>query len=149
MIIYNNFTSQNQKLIKNTRLETPEGLIFRIGESISIPGKKTENGKNIPGQIEIAVYADSAGDEYNIGLTDFTLPGFKNDPARYKSFYARSKTKMEGGFSGVIKTISKVELESMKDVLEENLKKSLASQFELEKKNDFIAVKNSGIFKCY
>lgn len=106
IIVYNSFSDKPQRLIKNTRFESSSGLIYRIDHSIVIPGKTMENGKAIPGSIETVVYADSSGDEYNSGLTDFTIPGFKTDPVRYAKFSARSKTPLSGGIDGLIKAPS-------------------------------------------
>ena len=108
IIVYNNFSTEPQRLIVRTRFESPEGLIYRIPESIIVPGK-TSSG---PGSIEVVVYADEAGDKYNIDKTDFTIPGFKSDANRYKGFYARSSTDMSGGFVGKRKTV----LQTDKDV---------------------------------
>lgn len=125
IIIYNNFSNKPQRLIKNTRFETPEGLIYRIGSSVTVPGK-TQNGvQSVPGSLETAVTADSPGAEYNIAQTDFTIPGFKTDPARFTSFYARSKTKISGGFDGVIKVPSDAALLSERAALRETIGKKI------------------------
>lgn len=108
IVVYNDYDAESLRLIKNTRFETPEGLIYRIRDSIVIPGqKKDANGNTVPGSIEIEVFADSPGETYNIGLTDFTVPGLKegNDP-HFEKVYGRSKTPMEGGFVGTVKTAS-------------------------------------------
>lgn len=101
IIVYNNFSSAPQRLIKNTRFETPEGKIYRIPESIVVPGQKKEQSKTIPGSTETSIFADQPGAEYNSGLTDFTVPGFKESAERYAGFYARSKTPLTGGFVGL------------------------------------------------
>ena len=106
IVIYNNFSSEPQKLIVRTRFESPEGLIYRIPESVMVPGKSVKNGVETPGSVEVEVFADEAGEKYNIKKTDFTIPGFKNDAPRYKNFYARSSTDMVGGFVGKMKTVS-------------------------------------------
>jgi len=99
--IFNTQSAVPQKLIANTRFEDPKGLIFRIKDSVTVPGKTSKG----PGRVDVMVYADQVGDKYNIGLSDFTIPGFKGDP-RYKTFYGRSVTAMSGGFSGVQKMVS-------------------------------------------
>lgn len=101
IIIYNNYNANTQRLVKNTRFETPEGLIYRITDSVTVPGKKG----TVPGSVEATVVAEATGDKYNVGLKDFTIPGFKNDP-RYTTFYARSKTPLAGGFTGTVKVVA-------------------------------------------
>lgn len=105
IMIYNNFSAEPQRLIVHTRFETKEGLIYRIAESVVIPGKSLKSGVETPGSIEVEVFADEPGEKYNIKKTDFTIPGFKNDANRYKNFYARSTTEMVGGFVGKRKTV--------------------------------------------
>lgn len=128
IIIYNNYSTATQRLVKNTRFETPDGLIYKINDSVVVPGRKIEGGKTVPGSIEVTVYAESAGQEYNIGLTDFTIPGFKTNPERYSNFYARSKTVMSGGRIGKEKTITDAKLSKFKGQLEKELQDKLISK---------------------
>src|SRR3989344_818329 len=73
---------------------------------VTIPGTKVENGKTVPGSKEVDVVADKAGAEYNIGLTDFTIPGFKGSP-KFETVFARSKTEMTGGYVGNSQIVTK------------------------------------------
>lgn len=124
IVIYNNYSIEPQKLVATTRFQTPEGLIFRIKEGVIVPGKSTKDGKIVPGNVEVYVEADKPGGTYNVGLKDFTIPGFKGD-ARYKEMYARSKTEMTGGFSGIQKTVAKDILGKSELEMEEALQPSL------------------------
>lgn len=126
IIVYNAFSDKPQRLIKNTRFETPAGLIYRTGTSITVPGLTRKNGRSVPGSIEAVVSADSPGVEYNIALSDFTIPGFKTDPARFAGFYARSKTPLSGGIDGVIKTPSDSAIEAARATLRDTLQKKVA-----------------------
>lgn len=102
IVVYNNFSDKPQRLIKNTRFESPQGRIYRIDRSIVVPGQKKSGTELTPGNVEAVVFADSPGESFNSPPTDFTVPGFKNDPGRYAGFYARSKTALTGGFEGTI-----------------------------------------------
>lgn len=168
IVIYNNVDTTSQRLIKNTRFEATNGLIYRINESVVVPGKKGDQ----PGSIETVVYADEAGDKYNIGKTDFTIPGFKTDSVRYKGIYARSKTAMEGGIVGTIKKVSESDQKTaqteLRSALTEELKKEASSQIpegfvlldsayqvvfsSLPQSNDtgsMVTVNEQGMFKGY
>jgi hypothetical protein len=123
IVIYNNYSAASQRLIKNTRFATPEGLIFRITDSVNVPGKVGTT----PGSVEATVTADEAGDSYNVGLKDFTIPGFKGDP-RYTAFYARSKTPISGGFSGVQKVIDDADRAKAKTSIESKIASDLVKQ---------------------
>ncbi|HUO55986.1 MAG TPA: hypothetical protein VMU27_00920, partial [Candidatus Paceibacterota bacterium] len=94
--VYNNYSASSIKLIANTRFETAGGLIFRTPAVVVIPGKQGST----PGQVEITIAADQAGEEYNIGPSRFTIPGLQATPAMYNGIYAVSTNPMTGGFSG-------------------------------------------------
>ena len=45
IIVFNDFSTAEQKLIKNTRFEAENGKIYRIADSITVPGQSTKDGK--------------------------------------------------------------------------------------------------------
>ncbi|HVX90518.1 MAG TPA: hypothetical protein VHC20_02665 [Candidatus Paceibacterota bacterium] len=92
--IYNT-QSKAQPLINNTRFETSAGLIFRIHQSVTVPAGSAVS----PGTLNVTVYADSPGEEYNIGPSSFTLPGLSGTP-QATQVYAKSTEAFTGGFSG-------------------------------------------------
>ncbi|MFA6269831.1 MAG: hypothetical protein WC657_01310 [Candidatus Paceibacterota bacterium] len=132
IIIYNDFSAEPQRLIVRTRFENPDGFIFRIAESVIIPGKTIKAGVETPGSIEVEIFADEAGEKYNIKKTDFTIPGFKSDATRFKKFYAKSTTDMTGGFIGKKKiadpTAKQAALTNIDSEAQINLKKSLTAK---------------------
>ncbi|MDP2593607.1 MAG: hypothetical protein Q8P52_03100, partial [bacterium] len=139
IIVYNDFSSSEQKLVANTRFETPSGLIYRIKDPITVPGTNTVGGQTVPGSIETTVYADVSGAAYNSSLVDFTIPGFKNDPSgRYEKFYARSKTEMTGGFVGMEKLVSEEELLAARQSLQSSIEKSLLAEAKSQIPDGFI-----------
>lgn len=137
IIIYNNTSEATQKLIANTRFESPDGKVFRIASAVTIPGRKTENGKVVPGSVEATVTADQAGESYNLGLSDFTVPGLKGDP-RYTTIYARSKGSMTGGFSGNMKVVDPTLEQATEKELEATLKAKLKSDITSQIPVDFV-----------
>lgn len=128
IIIYNNYSTSAQRLVKNTRFETPDGLIYRIADSVTVPGRSSVGGNSVPGSTEALVYGETAGEEYNIGLTDFTLPGFKSNAERFGSFYGRSKTPMTGGKIGKEKTVSDEKMLQARLKLERSLTEELLDE---------------------
>jgi len=107
--VYNE-TAKSMRLIKNTRFQSPDGLVFRIPASVDVPPAK--NGA--PGTLDITIFADETGPTYNIGPTDkFTLPGLKSSPD-FSKVYATSKAAFTGGFSGQRPAVSPAILESSK-----------------------------------
>ena len=138
IIIYNNYNEAPQRLIKNTRFQTPEGLIFHITDSVTVPGKKGAT----PGSVEATVIADAPGADYNVGLKDFTIPGFKGDP-RYSAFYARSKTPLAGGFVGVQPIVSAADRAKVKADIEAKLRDTLVKQIATKVSVDQVFLSNA------
>ncbi len=145
IIVYNNFSSEPQRLIVRTRFESPEGLIYRIPESIVIPGK-TASG---PGSIEVEVFADEAGEKYNTKKTDFTVPGFKNDAARYKDFYARSATEMAGGFVGKMKTVPESEKLTALQNIDSEIQSLLEKDFQSKISEELVLLSGATIYESH
>jgi hypothetical protein len=77
-----------------------------------------------------------------MGLKDFTLPGFKGDP-KYTTVYARSKTEMTGGFSGVVKKVSDADMAAAKTSIEGDLKSSLNKDVIAQVPPDYILYNNA------
>jgi hypothetical protein len=109
--VFNAYSTAPQRLIANTRFEAPDGKIYRIRDSVTVPGGTTGlNGSITPGTITVTVYADSPGESYNREQsTRFTVPGFEGDP-RFTKFYAESQGAISGGFVGVEPAVPAAEL---------------------------------------
>lgn len=142
IVIFNNHSTNSQPLVQNTRFETPEGLIFRINEPITVPGMTERNGEKVPGQLKVKVYADQPGEKYNTGLTDFTIPGFEGLP-QFDNFFARSSTKMSGGFVGTVKTVDSEDLEMTRVKLQSELNSLLAQKMSGETPEGFFLLDES------
>jgi hypothetical protein len=94
IVIYNGYGSDPQPLVATTRFVTEDGKIFRLVKGISVPGMSG----NEPGVVEAEVIADSNGEEYNIGASDFSIPGFSGS-SKADKIYAKSTSRMIGGSS--------------------------------------------------
>jgi len=127
IVIYNESEEGAEKLITNTRFESPDGNIYHIDKEVTIPGAKGSGDSLVPGSIEVTVYADQIGNEYNIGLVDFTVPGLKNTPL-FDKIFAKSKTEMSGGSNGVLKTASEEEIKIAADSLQQELRTLLLEE---------------------
>ncbi|MEK7084963.1 MAG: hypothetical protein AAB904_00375 [Patescibacteria group bacterium] len=130
VVIYNAYSRAPQVLVQGTRLEAPGGRIYRTGQAVTVPGAKMEGTKIIPQGVEVSVSADKPGKEYNLGLSDFTIPGFKGTP-QYQKFYARSKTEMKGGIAGTFTAVTEEDVDraiyKAKTPLADALKKKIES----------------------
>lgn len=140
-------TTGAERLIKNTRFRTPDGLVFRIKESVVVPGAvKDSSGTSVPGVIQAEVFADDVGEEYNLeaGQT-FDIPGFKenNFTELYNAITARNTTAFSGGFSGPQFQINEDELSTARQEVQIALRDTLLGRIENEKPADFIAFPNA------
>lgn len=136
--IYNAYSSQPQTLVRTTRFRAPDGKVFRLIKTITVPGAKIEGGTIIPSSIDAKVVADQPGAAYNIGPTDFTIPGFKGTD-KYKGFYGKSKAAMKGGLVKKGLVVGEDDVKSAEKKLQDKLlsgakielKKQLGSDFQL------------------
>jgi len=137
VIVYNDFSADPQILVQRTRLETPGGLIFRTSTRVVVPGKKGA----IPGSVEVEVFGDEPGDKYNIGLSDFKIPGFRGSP-KYDKFYARSKTPMQGGGIGQGKVVGESEANALLAELESHIQREYIAELRESIPVDFVSFPN-------
>lgn len=131
--IFNGFSSAPQTLVKNTRFETPGGLIYRTPNAVNIPGMTVSGSKTVSGSVTITVVADQIGSKYNIGMVDFTIPGFSTDAARYAKIFARSKTAMTGGSDGNSFGVSDNARKATEEKIEVRLQSNLLRQVQSQK----------------
>lgn len=140
--IYNNFSGSVQKFVKGTRLSTTDGKIFKIQESVTVPGKKGDK----PGEISVKVQADQDGVEYNIGPTKFTVPGLKASP-KFKDFYAESSTTMKGGASGSVSEVADLDLQNGLDTMKQKLISSVQEKIDDDVPEGFIFNKDTLVLR--
>lgn len=127
-VLYNIYSFSPQKLAIDTRLEGSNGKIYKTKIPIEIPSITAEG---LPGSVEVPIYAENPGVEYNSSPLDFKILGFKGTP-KYEDFYGRSKGEISGGISGVLRSVSDVNkimtLNSLKAVLKSKLFKKASEQ---------------------
>ena len=131
-----------ERLIKNTRFRSPDGLIFRIQESVVVPGAVTDgSGASVPGTIQADVFADEVGEEYNLAAgTKFDIPGFEEGgfTELFNAISARNTDAFTGGFDGAQFQIDDNELATARQSLQVNLRDQLLARVESEKPSGFI-----------
>jgi len=135
VVIYNTFSSSEQSLVATTRLESSDGKIFRISKGVTVPGMTSDGN---PGAVEVQVVADEAGEAYNIGPSDFTIPGFKGNP-KFGKFSAKSSEPMRGGASGGgsgIPTVSEADLKTASEQAERIFRDRFESELENRSEGD-------------
>lgn len=118
--VFNSYSESAQVLVATTRFLSSDGKLFRTTERITIPGAKYVNGKLEPSYIEVNVIAAEPGEEYNIGASIFSIPGFAGT-ARYTGFYGKSINNMTGGSIKNTRNVSKNDIEKAKENLRDDI----------------------------
>jgi len=118
--VYNTHTPITPVTLRaQTRFLSSEGSkIFKAPAKIYIPSARIENGKVIPGSVEIKVIAQEAGENYNIGPSNFSIPGLSGN-ALYYSIYAESESLITGGFKEEVSVVTEKDIENAKDLFVE------------------------------
>ncbi len=109
--IFNNHGPESQPLRIDTRLVDDKGRLYKTKEAVTVPGQTTVDGAIVPGSVEVLVYSDEAGAQFNEeGEITLKLIGFQeaNSP-KYETIYAKTITPLEGGFVGERFTIEQTE----------------------------------------
>ena len=114
-----NTSGVDRPLVKETRFQTQDGIVFRLQEEVIVPA----GNATTPGTIVALVVADAldangvaVGERGNVGATKFFLPGLREDTR--DEHYGESYDAMTGGA-----TVSRVQ------VTEDDL---IAAQVQLE-----------------
>ncbi|MEK7560204.1 MAG: hypothetical protein AAB522_02805, partial [Patescibacteria group bacterium] len=126
-----NKNSSPQVLVSGTRFESSANKIYKIEKGIVVPAN---------GSMDTKIIAQSAGDDFNEeNLVDFTLPAFKEQRSlKFNTVYAKSKTEINGGFSGITFIVGQEDAKKAKDII--------INEALLETKQDLIRKTPEGSF---
>ena len=143
ILIYNSFSSSPQKLLIDTRLLATNGKIYKTEKAIVVPGATIKDGEMIPGSVEVSIYAEDVGEEYNSDPSDFAIIGFKGSP-KYTKFYGRSKGGgITGGFKGTANIIDEEEVQTTKEALKKIIRERLTTKAMALVPNGFVLYKDA------
>jgi hypothetical protein len=112
-----NERNQAQTLVATTRLLTPDNVLFRLSDSVTIPANS---------EIQAQVAADQEGPNGNIPPSSFTIPGLS--PALQELVYAKSTATMTGG-TRQIGILTTKDIERGQDELIKNNSSQLLTKF--------------------
>lgn len=118
VIIYNE-SAVKQSLIATTRLQSPDGVIFRLINAVAVPAG---------GSVKTTVRADEKfrGEPGNLAATSFSIPGL---PASKQKFvYAKSQTPFKGGVK-YVKTLTDQDFTAAQAELKKILEQKAVEEF--------------------
>lgn len=134
VVIYNKYSSAEQPLVATTRVLSEEGKLFRLIDSVQVPGMEDDE----PGKIEVKVIADEPGEDFNIEASTFTIEGFKGNP-KYEKFEVISESSMTGGSdssdNNLVKYVTDSDIEKARLKTLEEIEKSFEQEVEASLSN--------------
>lgn len=141
VILYNQ-TNAPYKLVKNTRLQSPDGRIYRLTTAVTIPAAVSSS---VPGSVEVAVAADVPGEAGNLTTSDFTLPGLKG-LAQATKIYGRTKTEFSGGITGTFYTLTADESAPAIEALHTKLLATLSAKAKVQVPDGYVYFPGAQVF---
>ncbi len=124
--ISNAYSADPQTLIATTRILSSDGKLFRLKDTVTVPGM--QGGQ--PGTIAAEIVADKVGADYAIPAGTFTIPGLDGTPKQGK-FSVVSKTAFAGGGkqTGVLSSVSTADIVKAKQVVDKALRDAIEADF--------------------
>lgn len=142
-LLYNAYSAKPQNLVKNTRLQTADGKIYRIVDAVTVPAAKSVNQKLVPQSVSVSIVADAAGEKYNAErIEKMTIPGFASDPAKFKGFYATAEDPITGGFVGKTKIPTDADIAAAKQNAESSMRVAMRAIFSQSIPKDVVIVED-------
>lgn len=126
---------RSQTLIASTRLLTPDGVLFRIKETVVVPAN---------GSAQVDAFADEPGMTGDVGNVTFTIPGLNPDTRRF--FTVETVEPMTGGQKDV-RMVTAKDVAAAEAVLREKLEMTLAERLQAKAKE--AGVQSSGEMIAY
>jgi len=140
--ISNTYSAEPETFIANTRFQSKEGLIYRVSNSITIPGYKKNGDQIVAGTLEVTVFADEAGEKYNTNSANFTIPGLSGDP-RFEKINAQTVTPISGGFIGVAKVAKEGDVTSARNSIRNDLEDKILEKAITDVPEDFLVLQET------
>ena len=112
--IYNKYQPYQPITLKSgTHFLSDSGKYFTIKTKAVIPAA---TGSSKPGSVTVNVLAAESGEEYNIDASNFSVPKLAGTDLYY-SIYAKSTSKMTGGFESSVKVATQTDIDEAEEFL--------------------------------
>ncbi|MEK9160111.1 MAG: hypothetical protein AAB383_05275 [Patescibacteria group bacterium] len=128
-----NISGVDRPLVKETRFQTEDGVVFRLQEEVTVPaGNSTKPGTTVARVVADALDANgvAVGERGNIGASKFFLPGLREDTR--DELYGESYDAMTGGATVSRVQVTEDDLIAAQVQLEEELKGKVISALRKE-----------------
>ena len=136
--VYNNHNPPIPIALKaTTRFLSDSGKNFRSPKKIYIPAAKIKGGKIVPSWTETRIVAIEAGEEYNIGPAEFSIPKLAGTHYYYTT-YAESTASMTGGFKTESKQVIQKDIQEAEDTLTKDLLANIKNSLRNKVPSEFV-----------
>lgn len=131
LTVYNYWDSNPQTFPTGTKFLS-SSKTFVSKSSVTIPGTSIRGGNIVPGNVNVDIEAENAGEDYNVKSGRFTIVGLP--AAQQEKIYGQSSKDLTGGFSKEVTVVSQQDYDQAKDKLTKELNDDLKNQLK-EKTN--------------
>lgn len=144
IIVYNEYSSSPQTLVASTRFLSANSKLFNTVNTIVVPGATISGGKIIASSIKVDVIAAEPGDNFNIGTSTFSIPGFQGTD-KYLAFYGKSEGPMSGGFEGTRTVVAQEDIDKANEKIKREFLPSVADSLRQKVPGSFKIVEDTFI----
>ncbi|MEI6316636.1 MAG: hypothetical protein WCO65_02850 [bacterium] len=145
--LFNTYSTTPVKIAKGTQLLGSNSQLYKVNSLVSIPGYiKSKSMGNLPGSIDVDITAVVPGEVGNIDTANFTIPMYAKRPQAGK-IYAKSKTALSGGLSGVLNTIPQASADTAYQTLKDQLKASLIGKEKVQVPPGYLFFEGATVFE--
>jgi hypothetical protein len=148
--LYNSYNMTGQKLLAGTRLSDDLVHVYRLNQTVTVPGYKKINGQIIPGKLLVKVTADKAGADYNVTLDSKTSENIYKVVAykgtdKYVNIYGKLASSLNGGSKGTMKVVDKATMDKSLAILKKLATDKTSSKISSQIKESEIVFTTGGI----
>jgi len=129
--VANEYSSTPQTLVATTRFATPDGLVFRTLQTVTVPGSTVKEGKPVAGTVTVEAIADKAGEQYNVPAGKWSIVAFteRGDTERAAKIYGTSADAASGGASGPSKVVTQEDYDKARSEAVGNVTRQIKDAF--------------------
>ena len=144
--IYNNYSKTPFKIAKNTTVLASNNQLYKITTAVSVPGYTKSSLGNLPGSVDVVITAATSGEIANIDSSLLTIPSLAKKPQAGK-IYAKTKTSISGGLSGILNTIPQASADAAYQSLKDQLKTSLLGKAKVQVPPGYLFFDGATVFE--
>ena len=144
--IFNNYSTKPFVIAKNTTVLASNNQLYKITTAVSVPGYIKSSLGNLPGSVDVVVTAATSGEIANIDTATLTIPALAKKPQAGK-IYAKTKTAISGGLSGILNTIPQASADAAYQSLKDQLKTSLLGKAKVQVPPGYLFFDGATVFE--